>query len=230
MTGCPIPEGKPRLSSSQVSVTCARFAQPATLMKNLIILSILALLLTTALHAQNKVVVENESDSLITESQDTVLLKSYATRYNPRKALLYAAIAPGLGQIYNKKYWKLPLVYGGFVGIGMAINFYNGLYTKYKRDLFANLEDGYVNDSDRRPGDTYTTKSYRVAVDRSKRSRDFWIIMMGAMYILQIVDAHVDAHLKEFDLNPQLHVSIEPMMEQNYMLGKQSGFSLVFRF
>ena len=54
--------------------------------------------------------------------------------------------------------------------------------------------------------------------------------MMGAMYLLQMVDAHVDAHLKEFDLNPQLRVSIEPMMEQNMMLGKQSGFSLIVRF
>ncbi|HEY9047787.1 MAG TPA: DUF5683 domain-containing protein [Ohtaekwangia sp.] len=199
-------------------------------MKNLIVLSIVTLLFAASLHAQDNNKVVTESDSLIVESQDTVLLKSYATRYNPRKALLYAAIVPGLGQIYNKKYWKLPLVYGGFVGIGMAINFYNNLYRQYKADLFYNLENGYENDTDRRPGDNFTTKSYRVAVDRSKRSRDFWIIMMGAMYILQMVDAHVDAHLKEFDLNPQLRVSIEPMMDQNSMLGKQTGFSLIVRF
>jgi hypothetical protein len=196
-------------------------------MKNLFVLSAFTFLLTFQLQAQTVV---TESDSLIVESQDTVLLKSYATRYNPRKALLFAAVLPGLGQIYNKKYWKLPLVYGGFFGTTYAMLFYNDLYRDYKRELFTNLEQGLVDDSDIRSGDVYTTKNYRVAVDRAKRSRDFWLIMMGAMYLLQMVDAHVDAHLKEFDLNPQLRVSIEPMMEQNMMLGKQSGFSLVIRF
>jgi hypothetical protein len=198
-------------------------------MKNIVLLSVFTFLLLSQLHAQNNVVV-TESDSLIVESQDTVLLKSYASRYNPRKALLYAAILPGLGQIYNKKYWKLPLVYGGFFGTTYAMLFYNDLYRDYKRELFTNLELGLTGDSDIRTGDVYTTKNYRVAVDRAKRSRDFWLIMMGAMYLLQVVDAHVDAHLKEFDLNPQLRVSIEPMMEQNYMLGKQTGFSLVVKF
>ncbi len=197
-------------------------------MKKLFVLSAFTFLLTFQLQAQTAVV--TESDSLIVESQDTVLLKSYATRYNPRKALLFAAVLPGLGQIYNKKYWKLPLVYGGFFGTTYAMVFYNNLYRDYKQKLFANLEDGYEGDSEIRPGDVYTTKNYRVAVDRAKRSRDFWLIMMGAMYLLQMVDAHVDAHLKEFDLNPQLRVSIEPMMEQNMMQGKQSGFSLIVRF
>lgn len=198
-------------------------------MKTLFVLSAFTFLLTFQLQAQNNTVVTT-SDSLIVESQDTVLLKSYATRYNPRKALLFAAVLPGLGQIYNKKYWKLPLVYGGFVGTTYAMLFYNNLYRDYKRELFTNLELGLTGDSQIRKGDVYTTKNYRVAVDRAKRSRDFWLIMMGAMYLLQIVDAHVDAHLKEFDLNPQLRVSIEPMMEQNMMLGKQSGLSLIIRF
>lgn len=202
--------------------------QAATFMKNLFVLSAFTFLLAFQLHAQTAVV--TESDSLIVESQDTVLLKSYATRYNPRKALLYAAVLPGLGQIYNKKYWKLPLVYGGFFGTTYAMVFYNNLYRDYKRELFTNLELGLTADNEVRDGDSYTTKNYRVAVDRAKRARDFWLIMMGAMYLLQMVDAHVDAHLKEFDLNPQLRVSIEPMMEQNMMLGRQSGFSLVVRF
>src|SRR6478672_8815557 len=73
-----------------------------------------------------------KDDSLIAESKDTVLLKSYATRFDPRKALLYAAILPGLGQAYNKKYWKIPLVYGGIYVLGYSINFYQVGYTKYK--------------------------------------------------------------------------------------------------
>ena len=90
---------------------------------------------------------------------DTVLLKSYAARYDPRKALLYAAVVPGLGQIYNKKYWKLPLVYGGFFAIGYAINFYQDNYKTYKVQLFYNLDNGYEGDTDINPD---MNKSFRV--------------------------------------------------------------------
>jgi hypothetical protein len=179
--------------------------------------------------AQDKKAVDR-TDSLVVESQDTVLLKSYATRYNPTKALLYAAVVPGLGQVYNKKYWKLPLVYGGFISIGYAIRWYDGLYDDYKTNLYYNLENGYEQDNDIRPGDNHTTKNYRVAADNARRQRDFWVVMMGGMYLLQMIDAHVDAHLKEFDLNPKLQVSIEPMYEQDALLGRQTGVSLIVRF
>jgi len=163
---------------------------------------------------------------------DTALLKSYADRYDPRKALLYAAVVPGMGQIYNKKYWKLPLVYGGFIGFAYGINFYQEGYTKYKIELYDNLEKGLVNDGDIDvdAGDVYSTGNYRKLVDQYKRQRDFMIILMAGMYLLQIVDAHVDAHLKEFDLNPSLQVSVKPVMEQSAMLGNQKGFTIVFKF
>jgi hypothetical protein len=169
-------------------------------------------------------------DSLGQQGTDTVLFKSYAARYDPRKALLFAAIAPGLGQIYNKKYWKLPLVYGGFIALGYAINFYQEGYTKYKQELYYNLDHGYTESNQSRPGDYYTTGNYRKIVDIYKRQRDFMIILMGGMYLLQIVDAHVDAHLKEFDLNPKLQLSVQPTIEQNSLIGRQSGVSLVLRF
>jgi hypothetical protein len=176
-------------------------------------------------------------DTLRAEAEDTVMLKSYAARYDPRKAILYAAVVPGLGQIYNKKYWKLPLVYGGFFALGYAVNFYSKGFTKYKKLLFRNLEAGYTADADvyvisEIPAvtDVYTTANYRRIVDLYKRQRDFFLIMMGGMYLLQMVDAHVDAHLKEFDLNPNLHVSVYPIIEQSMMFGNQQGVSLVIRF
>jgi hypothetical protein len=169
-------------------------------------------------------------DSLVVESQDTVLLKSYATRYNPRRALLLAAVLPGLGQIYNKKYWKLPLVYGGLYATGYAINYYNDLYREYKFVLFSALEKGLgENDIDADLGMKTTVSGYRNAVDKAQRERDFMMIIMGLVYVLQIVDAHVDAHLKEFDLNPKLQVRLEPMIEQDALTGRQTGLSLVFR-
>ncbi|MBA4055019.1 MAG: hypothetical protein C0490_09930 [Marivirga sp.] len=198
-------------------------------MKKSILLLLVLLMVGVTVRAQDSVTVIRE-DSLIIQSQDTVLLKTYSARYDPRKALLYAAIIPGLGQIYNKKYWKLPLVYGGFIALGYGINFYQEGYIKYKKELFYNIENGYEQDTDVRPGDVYSTSNYRKIVDQYKRQRDFMIILMGGMYLLQIVDAHVDAHLKEFDLNPNLQVSIEPMIEQNYLIGRQSGVSLIIKF
>ena len=187
------------------------------------------LLAAPVLKAQDSVKVMRD-DSLIAESQDTVLLKTYASRYDPRKALLFAAILPGLGQIYNKKYWKLPLVYGGFISIGYGMNLYQKGYRKYKEQLFYNLETDPTSESLLNPESKFTTSQLRTIVDRYRRERDFMIVLMAGMYLLQIVDAHVDAHLKEFDLNPNLHVSIEPTIEQNALLGRQSGVSLIIKF
>lgn len=194
-----------------------------------LILVLFAMISVLTVSAQDSVAVSRE-DSLIVEGRDTLLLQSYATRYNPRKALLYAAVLPGLGQIYNKKYWKLPLVYGGMFALGYAINFYQDGYTTYKAKLYWNLENGYEQDSDIAQGDTYTTANYRRIVDQYKRERDFMIILMGGVYLLQMIDAHVDAHLKEFDLNPKLQLSVRPTVEQSDLIGRQSGVSLVLKF
>jgi hypothetical protein len=75
-----------------------------------------------------------------------------------------------------------------------------------------------------------TTGQLRTIVDKARRERDFMVILMGGMYLLQMVDAHVDSHLKEFDLNPNLQVSIEPAMRQNAMTGTTTGLALVFKF
>ena len=199
-------------------------------MKKYLLLLVLACLALTKSMAQDSLSVDHQSDSLIVESQDTVLLKTYASRYNPRKALLYAAVVPGLGQIYNKKYWKLPLVYGGFIALGYAINFYQTGYIKYKNELFINLNLGYDGDSDIRPGDTHTTSTYRNVVDQYRRQRDFMIVITGGVYILQMVDALVDAHLKEFDLNPSLKVTWQPSVEQNALIGRTSGVTFLLKF
>lgn len=178
---------------------------------------------------RDTVIVESR-DTLFLESQDTVAIKSYAKRFSPRKAILYAAILPGMGQIYNKKYWKLPLVYGGFYAIGYYINNYNNLYTEYKGYLYFNLENNLRGENDENPVIKRTTRQLRTFVDKIRRERDFMIILMGGMYLLQMVDAHVDSHLKEFDLNPNLQVSIEPSMDQNHMAGRTMGVALVMKF
>lgn len=156
---------------------------------------------------------------------DTVLIESYAKRFNPARASLFAAVLPGLGQVYNKKYWKLPLVYGGFGAIGYGLNFYQELYKDYKNQLYYILENGTEESLE-----GFTEDQLRPAIDQARHERDFMIILMAGMYILQIIDAHVDAHLKEFDVNPNLQVKMQPMMRNEMLTGNQIGFSVTLRF
>jgi len=163
-------------------------------------------------------------DSLVTlKNGKVVSIKAYASRYNPRRAILLAAVVPGLGQVYNKKYWKLPLVYGGFIALGyMAINS-DQKYNFYRGQLFNLIADP-----------TFKTvlpdAQLRLLVDGYRRQRDFFIILNGFMYLLQLVDAHVDAHLKEFDLNPQLKLSFRPDSQQNPITGRINGFAITLTF
>lgn len=156
---------------------------------------------------------------------DTVLIESYAKRFNPARASLFAAVLPGLGQVYNKKYWKLPLVYGGFGAIGYGLNFYQELYKDYKNQLYYILENGTEESLE-----GFTEDQLRPAIDQARHERDFMIILMAGMYILQIIDAHVDAHLKEFDVNPNLQVKMQPLLRSEMLTGNQIGFSLTLRF
>ncbi|MCZ8022816.1 MAG: DUF5683 domain-containing protein [Cyclobacteriaceae bacterium] len=163
---------------------------------------------------------------IITENtDDSVRMRSYADRFDPQRALLLAAVLPGSGQVYNKKYWKVPLVYGGFAFFGFYINSYNNSYSKYKVELF-----DVINSGNRTGASGFTEGQLRTVIDRYRRERDFFIIMAGLWYLLQITDAHVDAHLKEFDVNPNLKVRLEPKLTNDVWTGTQGGLALTFRF
>lgn len=139
--------------------------------------------------------------------------------------MLFSAILPGMGQVYNKKYWKVPLVYGGLIGFGLVVDFYNNQGNKYRDDLFEVLNTG------QKIGQLGLDETQlRTIIDQARRQRDYFLIITGFFYILQMVDAHVDAHLKEFDLNPKLKVRIEPMIENSYYTGTSTGIAFKFRF
>jgi hypothetical protein len=152
-------------------------------------------------------------------------IETYADKFIPRKASLYAAILPGSGQIYNKKYWKLPIVYGGFIALGVAADFYNKRYTLYRSELFNLLQD-----KNYRTINGVSEDQLRSAVNSSRRDRDYYMILTGLFYLIQILDAHIDAHLKEFDLNPELKVVIDPMFEQPDFAKYNAGISIKFKF
>jgi hypothetical protein len=182
------------------------------------------LLLTFLSHAQRD---RKRQDHVIRDSAE---LAAFSARYNPTRALLYAAVIPGSGQVYTKKYWKLPLVYGGIGVTAYAIDLYQDGYLKYRGELFYNLNNGLESDGSLNPNTGFTTSQLRTIVDRYRRERDFMIIIMVGVYILQMIDAHVDTHLKEFDVNPNLHVRFEPAFSNDMLTGRMGGVSLKIRF
>lgn len=157
--------------------------------------------------------------------QRIINIDTYADRFDPQKALIYSAILPGAGQAYNQSYWKIPLVYGGFaVGI-YSVSAYQGIYFESKDQLFTLLSNGGTLSPQGLNQD-----QLRRRIDNSRRQRDYWIILNSFWYLLQMVEAHVDAHLKEFDLNPELQVKLSPFINRDPLAGQIKGISLSFNF
>jgi len=128
----------------------------------------------------------------------------------PLKATLYSIVLPGLGQAYNKKYWKIPIIYGLGATLGYFIAWNNTLYSDYRTSfLIKSTNIGDAND----PYPLLGLESVRVRKNRFKRDRDFLIILSCALYLLNIVDATVDAHLKDFDVNDNLSINFEPSIQ-----------------
>lgn len=190
---------------------------------------VMLILLSGKLVAQNPVKGDTTTvllDSALTQgAEETVEFQSMTGQNDPRKALLYSAIFPGSGQMYNKKYWKVPIVWGGLGLLVYAVDFYNQGYNQFRSELFGVLESG----------DTFSPSGYnesqlRTLTDAYRRQRDFFVVLTGMFYLLQMVDAHVDAHLKEFEINPRLKISLRPQIENSPLTGATSGLALTLRF
>lgn len=161
---------------------------------------------------------------------DSSLLESHS----PAKASLYSAIFPGLGQIYNRKYWKLPIVYAGFGALGYSVTFNMTNYSKYKSayidftdklpetQSYLDVISGSLNPADFDPvlhPDTYDSKQetwfkeqLQHNMDYYRRNRDLSYIGLVGLYLLNIVDATVDAHLFDYDISNDLSMKIEPRL------------------
>lgn len=135
-------------------------------------------------------------------------------RYNPRKATLMSAALPGLGQIYTKKYWKLPIVYGGAGVLGYFIVDNNRKYILWRDRYIAQrtASESQLELPIRYPasGNPIPLDQLKRGKDYFRRNRDFSVILSGVLYALNIVDANVTAHLKDFDLSEDLSMSVEP--------------------
>jgi len=142
----------------------------------------------------------------------------------PTKAAFYSAILPGLGQAYNKKYWKIPIVYGA---IGTSLYFYLDSNEKYHsyRDAYKRRLLGFEDDEYQYLDDSRLVEAQRFY----QRNRDFSLFFMIGFYVLNIIDANVDAHLMQFNVNEKL--SLAPDVYQNDFNAKPNiGLTFNYKF
>ena len=142
----------------------------------------------------------------------------------PSKAAFYSAILPGLGQAYNKKYWKIPIVYGA-IGTGIYSYIWNNKKYHQYRDAYKRRLLGYTDDNFQ-----YLDKDRLISAQKfHQKNRDLSALITGFIYILNIVDANIDAHLMQFNVNDNL--SIKPDMNQNQIDYQFNyGMTLTYRF
>lgn len=157
------------------------------------------------------------------ERYDTALFNIHS----PLKASLYSAVLPGLGQIYNKKYWKVPIIYAGAGVLVYYINFNHTRYQKYKSLYIKKV----ANDPSDLPDiASYITEEQLMGeIEYWSQNRDYLILGLAALYIANILDATVDAYLLDYEVSQDLSMKIKPALI-NSPVSYNFGLSLAFYF
>lgn len=187
-----------------------------------------------------------EKDSVLTSKgeevviiQDSLVIRK--TAFNPlapSKAAFYSAILPGLGQIYNKRYWKVPIVWGAIGGSIYAYTWNNDNYKNF-RTAFKRRQAGFRDDQfydingDNPLGaePDLDLEDLEFQQERFQRDRDLWLVVTIGMYALNIIDANVDAHLKQFNIDDDLSIDFEPFLDLNQVTNTPSyGMVLTVKF
>jgi hypothetical protein len=148
---------------------------------------------------------------------------SSANQKIPARAALLSAILPGLGQAYNGNYWKIPIIYSVFAGLFFIGEETNNRYFKFKR-AYKYFDDGYKEPgiNDKLDVSKERLKYYK---DYNKRNRDLYIILGVAAYLLNILDASVDAHLMNYDISDDLSMKVQPDINLYKAYQKNTGYS-----
>jgi hypothetical protein len=168
-------------------------------------------------------------DKAMVEENTSVLPLKDSGEHSPRRATVYSALVPGLGQIYNEKYWKVGLLYAAGGTMVYFFKYNQDSMKSYQKALDARV-DGLPNTVDL---DYPSLSDAKVIQERNyyRRNRDMLILGFIGVYALQILDASVDAHLREFDINDDLSMHIKPIINYDmYNAQIQSGMSIALRF
>ncbi len=155
------------------------------------------------------------------------------------RATTLSTICPGAGQLYNKSYWRVPIVIGGFATTIYCIDWNNRGYQRFKKAYRLRFDydehpELYPNGSQDEFNGRYASSFLKNLRNSYRRNRDLCIILTAGIYILQIVDAHVDAHLRDYDISDDLSVEVTPMINYAYQPGLGTtatmGMNLSFKF
>ncbi|MFZ5555014.1 MAG: DUF5683 domain-containing protein [Bacteroidota bacterium] len=159
-------------------------------------------------------------------AQDSVSVKKDTNFHSPKKAALFSTVLPGLGQGYNKKYWKIPVVYAA-LGVSTYFVIDNSKnYHRYRNEYLFRLDNpGMTSDTEL---EVYDDGQLRTIIDQYQRWRDISWITLGAFYVLNIVDATVDAYLWRFDVSDNLSFHLRPALTGTTSL--HPGFRLSIKF
>lgn len=222
----------PSLSEAEID---SLLTKPVILLQDSLVQSVLLV--------SDSLVEEQAFPMTITETptpSDFQLTDDY--KHSPHKASIYAAVFPGAGQIYNKKYWKVPILYASIGGLVYAIQFNTTYYNKYRsayRDFLIRDPGNTSYVEFIPPGlgieDVHGARSewFQRALQNKrryyKRYRDMSYIGLVALYLVSIVDASVDAHFYDFDISDDLSLRVEPAM-LSPVTDKGSAFGLQMRF
>lgn len=198
-------------------------------MKHLILT--LSLIFTVSAWAQVEtdsvaIVVEPVSPEIVAVDGSSIETPDYLNMKNPIRASLYSAILPGMGQIYNEKWWKAPLVWGVLgTGVGFVI-YYNNEYKEFRGYYLDKL---YGYELENPTLNNMSVEQLANIQDDRKRSRDYAIALTALGYVLNILDATVDAHLFGIKKDPDL--SFQPIILQNYQTNELAmGFGFSYKF
>lgn len=160
--------------------------------------------------------------------QDADTVKQYSAIKNPVKATLYSALIPGLGQIYNEKYWKVPIVYTCLGGVVFFSDYNNKQYKRYLAAYIAETDDLEETVSE---FDGQRTKEDLLYLKKKfRRNRDISYLLIFGIYFLNVIDATVDAHLYDFDISDDLSLRILPDIIQGIDYQNTIGLRLSINF
>jgi hypothetical protein len=166
--------------------------------------------------------------SLKAQKTDTAKVSDTTKKkHSPRTATIMSAVLPGLGQAYNKKYWKIPIIYAGFGTCAYFINFNTSLYNKYK------LAYKYKNDNNPNtidPYPIYTSDDVLTLKNFYRRDLELSYIATFAVYMLNVLDASVDGNLYDFDVSEDLSFHVEPSIINTYNNYNTAGIKFTMSF
>ncbi|MBR5707330.1 MAG: hypothetical protein IKX55_07160 [Bacteroidaceae bacterium] len=174
------------------------------------------------------------------EKLDQFQRNATAWEPEPRVAVWLSLLVPGGGQIYNRKFWKLPIVYGGYVGCIYALTWNQSTYMDYQNAYVDIMDDDPTTNSfeDFLPPhyeidtsmENWLKDVFRQRKNKYRRWRDMSIFAFAGMYVVAAIDAYVDAELSHFDISPDLSFSVEPNIMIDHRGTPTAGFSLAFNF